>query len=62
MVAVLIEKIIGKCDIFAHMKKTSEVCQILVFETASCIFGKIVKKFSSLVHGNLFREFIAHLV
>lgn len=53
MVAVLIDKIIGKCNLFVHMRKTSEVCQILVFEAARSILGKIDLKFSSLVHGHL---------
>lgn len=53
MVVVLIEKIIGKCGLFVPMRKTSEVCQILVFEAAISIFGKIVQQFSSLVHGHL---------
>lgn len=53
MAAVLIEKIIGKCSLFVHMRNTSEVCQILVFEATGSILGKIVLKFSSLVHGHL---------
>lgn len=53
MVAVLIEKIIGKCGLFVHMRKTSEVCKILVLEAARSIFRKIVQQFSSLVHGQL---------